>query len=77
MVRDAPGPGDMGEEALQGRPASAPPPDQQTDKPGGHGPLLDDGELLPQLFAHFGTVPFVGGEKRKWVALPERRRSLS
>lgn len=73
-------PEDSGEPTLQGCSVSALPPKQteelQAGKPGGCGPILDDGELLQQLFTLFGGIPF-SGEGKPAETAPERRRSLS
>lgn len=77
MDSDAPGPGDGGGTALQGHPASAPTPEQRKEPltvgPEGRDPLFDDGQLLQQLFTRFSSIPFVGDDKPKGAALPERR----
>lgn len=69
---DTTGSGHARETALQGHPASACTPgqreDTQTEKPEGCGVLLDDGELLHQLLACFGGIPFVGVGKPKGTA---------
>lgn len=74
-------PKDPGEPTLSRRLASALPAElrgkQREDQHGGHVPILDDGELLQQLFAYFGSIPFVGRGKPAGAAPPEKRHSLS
>lgn len=71
-------PEDPGEPTLQGRSASASPPEWmeklQRDKPRGCDSTLDDGELGRQLFTWFGGIPFLGGGKPVGMG-PERHCS--
>lgn len=66
---------------MPGRPASAAPPARgrggytQPEQPEGQRLLLDDRELLQQLFARFGNILFVGTDEPKGAALPEKWRA--
>lgn len=74
-------PEDLGEPALQGHPASAPPSERReeprADRQTGRVWLLDEEELLNQLFAHLGGIPLEGREKPMGATPLESCYSLS